>query len=158
VANGDTQRARSVLEAVSGIDAEDRVVSPETRTRRNLRNHLWGELLLAEGRARDAVAHYRGFLPARVAGVTPSDNATLVMLNLPFRQDGLARAYVLAGQPGEAIREYERLLQPDRTQHEYEILRPIYHYRVGLLHEEAGDEAAAKRHYDRFLEYWSDAD
>ncbi|HOI44091.1 MAG TPA: tetratricopeptide repeat protein [Candidatus Aminicenantes bacterium] len=99
----------------------------------------------------------------------------------PFQTDSmssmdlLARIYAERGEVGGAISEYERLLNrgisADVAISEFErplilpgatdlalFIHPLYHYRLGLLLEKAGNAARARGQYRRFLDLWKDAD
>jgi tetratricopeptide (TPR) repeat protein len=87
----------------------------------------------------------------------------------------LARVYAQKGEVDRAILEYERLLIPDVPAEvptsEYErperpygaadvlyLIHPLYHYRLGLLYEKAGEVAKARAQYKKFLDLWKHAD
>ncbi|MCX6575430.1 MAG: hypothetical protein NTV82_03440, partial [Candidatus Aminicenantes bacterium] len=80
----------------------------------------------------------------------------------PFREytsycmDLAARVCAKKGDVAKAISEYERLLTLDiRTPY---LVHPLYHYRLGLLYERAGEAMKAKAQYEKFLDLWKDAD
>jgi len=92
-----------------------------------------------------------------------------------FYMDLLARVYAKRGEASKAISEYERLLKPlvstEVTVSGYErrvqpivavglifIIHPLYHYRLAILYERAGEVAKAKVQYKRFIDLWKDAD
>ena len=92
-----------------------------------------------------------------------------------YFRDLLARVYAQRGEVVQAISEYERLLKPDITAEvpssEYSrpesplgaadvvyLIHPLYHYRLGLLYEKAGEVAKAKVQYQKFLDLWKNAD
>jgi serine/threonine protein kinase/Flp pilus assembly protein TadD len=82
--------------------------------------------------------------------------------NVPLYADNsdvLARAYQGTGNLDKAISEYERLMtiDPDDTDDRFPI-PPRYHYRMALLYEQKGWSGKAIEHYERFLEFWKDAD
>jgi tetratricopeptide (TPR) repeat protein len=99
----------------------------------------------------------------------------------PFQDDSmyymdlLARVYAKRGEVSKAISEYERLLKQDGSAdvtiteylrpfrqdvstHVAYLIHPLYHYRLGLLYERAGEVAKAKAQYLKFLDLWKDAD
>jgi tetratricopeptide (TPR) repeat protein len=78
--------------------------------------------------------------------------------NMPFYRDVLPRSYRKAGQIRQAIAAYEELIDVDPAGTEYFITAPIYYYRLAQLHEELGDTESAAENYQRFLEFWNNAD
>jgi len=38
------------------------------------------------------------------------------------------------------------------------LIHPLYHYRLGRVLEEKGDKKGARTEYQKFLDYWKDAD
>jgi tetratricopeptide (TPR) repeat protein len=92
-----------------------------------------------------------------------------------YYMDLLARVYAKRGEVSKAISEYERLLKQDGSAdvtiteylrpfrqevstHVAYLIHPLYHYRLGLLYERAGEVAKAKAQYLKFLDLWKDAD
>jgi tetratricopeptide (TPR) repeat protein len=78
--------------------------------------------------------------------------------NTPFLKDVLARAYWKKGDFDKAIAEYERLTTIDPKNQIRYLIHPLYHYRLGRVYEEKRDKAKAAGQYEKFLEYWKDAD
>ena len=69
-------------------------------------------------------------------------------------------AFFHAGLPDSAIVHYERYLEGPWL-HRMDIdaiWLPRTHERLGQLYEARGDAEAARRHYQRFIELWADAD
>jgi hypothetical protein len=106
-------------------------------------NRLEGEILLAEGRAIEALE------PLELAEKRLLDNQGL---------ESLARGQRLAGHRERAIETYERLIQ--RRLWGWEAQEPwvISRYWLGRLYEEEGDLEAAARWYRELLELWKDGD
>jgi tetratricopeptide (TPR) repeat protein len=77
--------------------------------------------------------------------------------NLPFR-DWRARIMKARGDLSGAIAEYRYLLTPDIRHKFTAVLEPRFVLELARLLDEAGDEAAARDEYSRFLELWKDAD
>ena len=69
-------------------------------------------------------------------------------------------AYVCeaAGDLEKASRAYEGLQKLTRGRIYGGQLYSLSFYRLGLIAEKQGDKAAARRHFERFLELWKDAD
>jgi DNA-binding SARP family transcriptional activator/Tfp pilus assembly protein PilF len=104
-----------------------------------------GEILLAEGRPREAAEQFR------VAHETGCLICTLPQLG---------RAYEAAGQPDSAIADYERYLRTPffyRIFYDAEWRAPVLE-RLGQLYEARGEHARAAEHYAQFIELWQAAD
>ena len=113
------------------------------------------ELELAESKAENAIA----VMEKEFVLTSPEVNPPQLMVhNMPFEQDVLARAYVKAGNPDKAIEVYLKLLTFDPASQDRRMHIPVYHYRLARLYEEKGlkDQAAAQ--YRIFLQLWKDAD
>jgi tetratricopeptide (TPR) repeat protein len=118
---------------------------------------LHAEILLAEGSAVEAIAILRKADPPKM----PSfgwGTQNIFFYNVPFRKDGLARAYLKIGDATNAIAEYERLLSFAPERKERFIRYPRYHYDLARLYEEQGLKDKARERYQRFLFLWENAD
>lgn len=82
----------------------------------------------------------------------------ILVYNLPFRHDYLARAYEGLGETDAAISEYERLITFDPNGSDRRMIYPPYHYYLGLLYEKKGLKDKAMAQYRKFLDLWKDAD
>ncbi len=82
----------------------------------------------------------------------------VLIYNLPFLKDGLAKAYAKLGRTSEAIEEYEKLIKFDPAQPERILIHPLYHYSLGKLYESAGRNKEASDQYRIFLKLWKNAD
>ncbi|MBN2586992.1 MAG: protein kinase [Candidatus Fermentibacteraceae bacterium] len=117
---------------------------------------LRGELLLAEGFAEKAVAVVEKAPPWRIPYI--SDTGGMLVYNLPFLKDVLARAYLQKGDADNAIAEYERLttFRPDsKNRH---LVHPRYHYRLAELYDGKNLPKKAVEQYGKSLECWKEAD
>ncbi|MBN2206276.1 MAG: protein kinase [Candidatus Aminicenantes bacterium] len=114
-----------------------------------------GEILLAEGKADEAIAV---LLEAPGRGMPPNIREILPFYNLPFERDALARAHALKGENGKAAAIYEKLLAPDPKDPARMLIHPLYHYRLAALYEKLGRKDRARAEYERFLAVWKDAD
>jgi tetratricopeptide (TPR) repeat protein len=82
---------------------------------------------------------------------------TLLANNLTLR-DGIARVRKARGDVRGAIEIYQRLLVTDIGSKWTAMLEPRYVLELARLLEQAGDRAAARQQYDRFLDLWKRAD
>jgi tetratricopeptide (TPR) repeat protein len=105
---------------------------------------LWeyqrGYVALRQGRAEEALGHFRAALPHRA-----------LEWNIDSFEDCLANAYRELGRLDEAIAEYERILKINPRY-------PLAAYRLGQAYERKGERERARAAYERFLEIWKDAD
>lgn len=105
--------------------------------------HLNGEILLARGRVDDAL---RSLTPA------------IAIYDHPLYRETLARAYVKAGRPADAEREYRHLIELTDARLDVPIHYVKAHYDLARLYDETGRADEAAPFYRRFLDYWSAAD
>ncbi len=75
-----------------------------------------------------------------------------------YYMDLTARVLARKGDVAGAISEYERLLNIPFTYKSAFFVHPLYHFRLGVLYERAGEAAKARAQYERFLGLWKDAD
>ena len=87
-----------------------------------------------------------------------SDTGGMLVYNLPFLKDVLARAYLQKGDVEKAIAEYEDLItfQPDSK--DRRLIHPGYHYRLARLYEQKDLNAKAIEQYTKSLKTWKEAD
>jgi serine/threonine protein kinase/tetratricopeptide (TPR) repeat protein len=128
-----------------------------------LRDVLQGEILLAQG-------DLDGALAAGQKASGPGSSYWTVGYRLspgyglPFNEytsysmDLAARVFAKKGDVAGAISEYERLFKIPFTYRSTYFIHPLYHYRLGVLYERAGEAAKARAQYERFLNLWKDAD
>jgi tetratricopeptide (TPR) repeat protein len=105
-----------------------------------------GEVALAEGRTRDAIAAYRAL----------HDDSVCVTCGL-FE---IATAYDRGGQADSALAAYEQVVSTPGLFRLYDdsyTLAPAYK-RLGELYEARADRAQAREYYGRFADLWKDAD
>ncbi|MDH4270489.1 MAG: protein kinase [Candidatus Aminicenantes bacterium] len=113
------------------------------------------EIALAGGSPEEAVAAAEQVRLLDFLGMNPDQVA---LYNTPFLKDVLARAYWKNGDLDKAVAEYRKLMTIDPSNQVRYLIHPLYHYRLGRVLEEKGDEARAAVEYQKFLEYWKDAD
>ncbi len=115
---------------------------------------LHAEILLAEGAVEKAIDVCEKSSP--LGGTVESP--LLILYNVPFLKDVLARAYCQNGETGKAIAEYERLVAFDPQREERHLIHPKYYYRLAELYEKINKEKEAIACYAKFLNLWRDAD
>jgi serine/threonine protein kinase/predicted Zn-dependent protease len=116
---------------------------------------LEAEVFLGENSLEKAVGAAEKIIPQNF----PNMNITsMPSYNIPFLKDVLARAYWKKGELDKAIAEYVRLTTIDPSNQVRYLIHPLYHYRLGRVYEDKGEKAKAAEQYQKFLEYWKDAD
>ena len=115
---------------------------------------LHGEVLLSDGSFEKAIDVLEKASPLG----KPPTIQSIVVHNVPFLKDALARAYQKNGELDKAIAEYERLITFDPNREERCLIHPKYYYRVGKLYEEKGWAGKGIEHYEKFLDFWKNAD
>jgi len=115
---------------------------------------LQAEILLVEGAIPKAITIGEKSTPLGRA----AEIGYLVLYNVPFLKDVLARAYQQNGEIDQAIAEYERLITFDSQREERCLIHPKYYYRLAELYEQKGEKGKAIEHYEKFLKFWQDAD
>lgn len=150
---GRMDSSRAKLHDISSLLAKaPRTYEPEARF---LHNVLVGELLLAQDSSQKVVTLWENAIPAPI----PTLNAGPILLyNLPFQRDILARAYLKNGEIDKSIAEYERLTTIDPSRKDRRFINPRYHHRLAKLYEQKGMREKAIREYKKFLELWKNAD
>ena len=94
-----------------------------------------------------------------VFGILRSVNSPIMAsYNVPFLKDVLARAYWKNGDLDKTVAEYERLTTIDPKSRLRMLIPPLYHYRFGRVLEEKGEKGRARLEYEKFLNYWAEAD
>jgi serine/threonine protein kinase/Flp pilus assembly protein TadD len=151
----DLKRARVDSAKLKLADMRSFLTGPEIEINYNF-NYLGGEILLAEGKAREAILLLEKAPPKILVSIGYSLN--LITYNFPFLKDALARAYEKNGEIDKAIAEYERLTTFYPKSREPFLIHPKYHYFLGKLYEQKGLKAKAAERYRRFLGLWKDAD
>jgi len=124
-----------------------------------LRDLLQGEVLLAQGDLDSALAAGQ-----KACGPgSPYWNQGYRYYGLfneytSYYMDLVARIFTKKGNVTRAIAEYESLIKILFTYSSAYFVHPLYHYRLGVLYERAGQGVKARAQYERFLDIWKDAD
>ncbi len=113
------------------------------------------ETALAQGKVDEAI-----FLAGKIKPqpFLSTNFPRIVIYNQPFVKDVLARAYWKKGDLEKASAEYRKLTTIDPANQIRYLISPLYHYRWGRVLEEKGDKVAARVQYQKFLDFWKDAD
>jgi serine/threonine protein kinase/tetratricopeptide (TPR) repeat protein len=117
---------------------------------------LQAEILLAEGKAEEAVAAFENTPPMRPTGIQYT--RWMIQYNVPSLKDVLARAYIQKGDIDKAIDEYEKLATVDPESEARYLIHPKFYYRLAKLYEQKGWAGKAIENYEKFLNLWKDAD
>ncbi|MDH5385972.1 MAG: tetratricopeptide repeat protein, partial [Candidatus Aminicenantes bacterium] len=151
---GRIDSAKSRLAEIESLLPE---ISPAAKDRITFyQAFLSGEALLAEGFVEEAITTCKNASLLKLPSF--NDRVDVLVYNLPFLKDVLAKAYQQKGEIDKAIAQYDRLITFDPNSQERRLIHPIYHYRLAKLYEEQGDKAKAIEHYQKFLALWKDAD
>jgi non-specific serine/threonine protein kinase len=117
---------------------------------------LQGELLIAEGKYAEAVTVCLEASPWRIPYM--SDTGGMLVYNLPFHKDTLARAYLEKGDLNRAIGAYEELVTFRPSDSDRRLVHPACHYRLGRLYQDKGLEKQAALCFEKALKAWKEAD
>jgi tetratricopeptide (TPR) repeat protein len=146
---GDVAAARRELERFRTAYLEEHI--PHVLLLRCLE----GEIALAAG---DLPAAEAGFTAAQPQFKPMLTGSGGLLVNHPPCRDGLARVRVARGDVAGAIAIYRQLLTPDISSKWTSMLEPRYVLALARLLDRAGDRAAARTEYQRFLDLWKNAD
>jgi tetratricopeptide (TPR) repeat protein len=143
-----------MLDEIKSIQAQRE--ASESVTLSNMRQDwLHSEILMAEGSLDRAIEIFKGIVypPIPTLRIDP-----ILIYNMPFINDLLARAYYESGRLDEAIAEYERKIYFDPQSDNRRLIHPKHRYLLAKLYEEKGEVAKAIEQYEAFLDLWKDAD
>jgi tetratricopeptide (TPR) repeat protein len=142
--------------ARADLDRQSRITNPRNPYHNWLYRCLEGEVALARGDLAAADAAFSAGEPQ--FRQTLSEGWIVFRSNLPFR-DGLARVRAAQGDLKGAIEIYRRLLTPEDIGQKWTaMLEPRFVLELARLLDRAGDRAAAREQYQRFLDLWKRAD
>jgi tetratricopeptide (TPR) repeat protein len=154
VEQGKMDEAKSMLNKIESIQAQMETSDVPTSTEVR---HKWlhAEISLAEDWSEEAIRIYTSIQNPSIPQLRTDP---IMIYNMPFIQDTLARAYYESGRLDNAIAEYERKINFDPDSDDRRLIHPKYRYMLAKLYEEKGDTAKAIENYEEFLEIWKDAD
>jgi serine/threonine protein kinase/Tfp pilus assembly protein PilF len=133
-------------------------IPPEDRKAARLRHDLLrAEISLAEGSIQQAITIGQK-ISGEIFPLTTTIYDEIVLYNIPFLKDVLARAYAANGEVDKAITAYEDLITFDPQKKARYLIHPLYHYRLAKLYQEKGWAGKAIEQYEKFLDIWKDAD
>jgi len=135
--SGDAARAQAVLDTVT---ARANLDSP---TDRGMLELLRGELLLAQGKAAEAVGHME-------LGFTVDSSSYLL--------EALANALAEKRDLDAAATRFQQIVEREDRGYEGQEFWTMSHYQLGRLFEAKGDVAEATRWYQKLLDIWKEAD
>jgi serine/threonine protein kinase/tetratricopeptide (TPR) repeat protein len=75
-----------------------------------------------------------------------------------YHFDLVARIYAKKGEFSRAISEYERLFETNCSTGFCILINPLFHYRLGLMYEDANETYEAIAEFEKFLDLLKDAD
>jgi tetratricopeptide (TPR) repeat protein/TolB-like protein len=149
---GRTEAARKRLPVVRQLHR------PMVQEERFWYGTLEGETALAGGDLAQASAAFAAAEPAFRKPMNWSVGTPTIFANsFPFR-DGAARVAIARGDLRGAIATYRKLLSYDANSKFIGVVEPRYVLALARLLEKAGDNTSALTEYDRFLQFWNNAD
>ena len=119
---------------------------------------LAGEIALAGADPQAALDAYAAGEPSRKMWANLRDTSMVIFANSLSVRDVPARAQTARGDTAGAIQTYRRLLTPGPEQKWAALFEPRYVLAIARLLNRTGDNAASKQEYQRFLNFWKNAD
>ena len=145
-------RSGKIQQAIAQLGVATRAHQPTVRGD-NYYRVLEGEIALARGELdKAAEAFAAAEPPTRAFQYSPGFGN-----NPPFR-DGLARVAAAQGDRRGAVAIYRRLLIQGPDQRFLAPFEPLYVLEIARLLDQTGDKAEAVKEYERFLQFWRNAD
>jgi len=118
---------------------------------------LSAETALTRDSTETAIAKYESSVKHFKTGISLLIEEAMDYYLQPSR-DLLARAYHKEGNINKAIAEYERLTTLNPKIKDRHPIYPKHHYELAKLYEEIGEKAKAVKEYEKFLDFWKNAD
>ena len=150
-------QAGRLTQALSQFEAQGRAYTGANDAERVWRHSLEGEIALVRGDFARAASAFSESEPS-LRTFDPDIVGTSVLLNgLPSR-DGLARVALARGDLDGAIELYRALLLYGPDSKWIAAFEPRYVLQIARLLEKKGDRKGALVEYQRFLNFWKNAD
>ena len=118
-------------------------------------HQVQGELLMAQGMYGEVIRHEKLRSPLPEQSLSTNN---MIWINLNFRSDRLAKAYVAKGDLDSAVVEYERITKFNPADKDRRLINPLHRYELAKLYEKKGLKEKAVEQYEKFLSRWKDAD
>jgi len=119
---------------------------------------LEGEIALAQADPRKATAAFSAGEPQGKMWLHLNTLHIPLLANNLLSRDGVARAAKMNGDLAGAIDYYRRLLTVGPQQKWTAMYEPRYVLEIARLLEQSGDKSNARKEYERFLNFWKNAD
>ena len=119
---------------------------------------LAGEIALAAADPQAALDAYAAGEPSRKMWPNLRDTSMVIFANSLSVRDVPARAQAARGDVNGAIQTYRHLLTAGPEQKWAAVYEPRYVLEIARLLNRTGDNEAAKQEYQRFLDFWKNAD
>ena len=139
------------------LESQRRLYQAVARTDAWWQDMLVGEIALAAGDVDRAEAAFSRGGPTRRRFFSRLAEGSVLSNDLVFR-DGRARVAKARGDLRGAIDVYQRLLTYGPDSKWVALFEPRYVLEMARLHARLGDGPAARREYERFLQFWRRAD
>jgi tetratricopeptide (TPR) repeat protein len=155
-----TAEARSgrVESARVHLDSQAMTNNSHSRVENWFHHALAGEIALASRDLAAAESHFSTGEPETKMHFIVADGAYSLFANSLSFRDGLARVKKAQGDLAGAIKIYRNLNTPGMSNKWTAMLEPRYVLEAARLLDKMGDRDGARAEYQRFLEFWKDAD
>jgi tetratricopeptide (TPR) repeat protein len=151
-------REGSVTDARTLLEAFEHRYNPKVPFERQWHAALSGEIALAAGDLDAAASAFAESVPVKKYWAAMMPYAPSVLINSPLWTDGGARVARARGDWAGAIGIYRGLNAMSPSRKWASLFEPRYVLETARLLEKTGDKAGARAEYERFLDYWKQAD
>ena len=145
-------------EARSRLTEQSRIFRADSAAELWWHKLLEGEVALAEGKLDTAAKAFAGGEPRGKMWLHFHTYHVPLLANNLLWRDGLARVAKARGDFASAIAAYQRLLAPGLDQKWNAMYEPRFVLEIARLHEQLQDNREALKYYERFLQFWKNAD